>query len=178
MVEHLKFLLLGFESTSGLKINFSKSALVPLNISNTLACSLSNQLGCQITSLPITYLGVPLHWKRLNSSDWQPLPTKIENKLQTRKRTLLSLGGRITLLNSVLSTIPLYWLSIYKLPVNIRQSIDRIRKRFLWSGTNTNKKYHLVAWDQICLNKNQGGLGILNLEKMNISLLAKWWYRF
>lgn len=61
MVENLKFLLLGFESLSGLKINFHKSALVPLNISNNLATSLANQLGCQLSTLPITYLRVPLH---------------------------------------------------------------------------------------------------------------------
>ena len=151
--------------------------MIPLNISPSLASSLASQLGCNIAALPITYLGVPLHWKKLSPSDWQPLISKIENKLQTWKGNLLSLGGRITLLNYVLSAIPLYWLSIYKLPVEIRKSID-IRKRLLWSGTNTNKKYHLVSWDHICLNKNQGGLGILNLERMNISLLAKWWYRF
>lgn len=108
MVEHLKFLLLGFESTSGLKINYSKSALIPLNISDTLACNLSNQLGCQTSSLPITYLGVPLHWKKLSPSDWQPLISKIENKLQSWKCNILSLGGRVTLLNSVISAIPLY----------------------------------------------------------------------
>lgn len=60
MVEHLKFLLLAFESTSRLKINFNKSALVPINISNELVSNLANQLGYQLSSLPITYLGVPL----------------------------------------------------------------------------------------------------------------------
>lgn len=85
MVEHLKFLLLGFELLSGLKINFSKSTLVPLNIQQSLATNLANQLGCSISSLPITYLGLPLHWKKLNVNDWQPLVAKIENKLQTWK---------------------------------------------------------------------------------------------
>lgn len=180
MIEHLKFLLLGFESLSGLKINFDKSALVPLNISQELANSLSSQLGCQLTSLPITYLGVPLHWKKLNTSDWQPLISKIEKKLQSWKGSLLSLGGRVTLLNSVITAIPLYWLSIYKMPVLIRNTIDKIRRKFVWSGSTSTlrKKYHLIKWDHLCLGKVQGGLGILNLERMNISLLAKWWFRF
>lgn len=180
MIENLKFLLLGFESMSGLKINFEKSALVPLNITPELANDMALQLGCQLSSLPITYLGVPLHWKKLSTSEWQPLITKIENRLQTWKGSLLSLGGRVTLLNSVLSAIPIYWLSIYRLPVNIRSKIDRIRKKFLWAGSHpsSRKKYHLVAWDQVCLGKHQGGLGIINLERMNISLLAKWYFRF
>lgn len=107
VIENLKFLLLGFEEVSGLKINFDKSSMVPLKIPTTLASSLADQLGCSITSLPITYLGVPLHWKTLSVADWNPLINKIEKRLQSWKGSLLSLGGRVTLLNSVLSTIPL-----------------------------------------------------------------------
>lgn len=108
MVENLKFLLLGFESLSGLKINFDKSAIVPLNINNDIALIFAQQLGCQVTTLPLTYLGAPLHWKKLSTYEWQPLISKIENRLQTWKGSLLSLEGRVTLLNSVLSAIPLY----------------------------------------------------------------------
>ena len=153
--------------------------MIPLNISNSLASSLANQLGCKLAVLPITYLGVPLHWKTLRISDWMPLVEKIENKLQTWKGSLLSIGGRVTLLNAVLSSIPLYWLSIYKMPATIRNKIDKIRKRFLWAGSSsTKKKYHLISWRFVCLSKDQGGLGVMSLTRINISLLAKWWFRF
>ena len=56
MLENLKFLLLGFEIVSGLKINFDKSEMVALNISVVHANSLAHQLGCKLSSLPITYL--------------------------------------------------------------------------------------------------------------------------
>ena len=91
---------------------------------------------------------------------------------------MLSLGGRVTLLNSVLSAIPLYWLSIYKIPVAAKTSIDRIRKKFLWCGSSSTKKYHLINWDIVCFDKDQGGLGVMDLSRINISLLAKWWFRF
>jgi hypothetical protein len=35
-----------------------------------------------------------------------------------------------------------------------------------------------VKWDQICLPKEQGGLGIKNLATFNKALLAKWKWRF
>lgn len=54
MVENLKYLFLGFESLSSLKINFDKSVLLALNISHSLATSLSQQLGCFLSSFPIT----------------------------------------------------------------------------------------------------------------------------
>lgn len=83
------------------------------------------------------------------------------------------------MLNSVLSTLPLYWLSLYKLHVNIRNQIDRIRKKFLWSGgCQGRRKYHLINWTTICLPKDQCGLGVLDLNTMNIALLAKWWFHF
>jgi hypothetical protein len=41
----------------------------------------------------------------------------------------------------------------------------------------TKKKYNLVKWELICKSKKQGGLGIKDLRRMNISLLCKWWWR-
>ena len=84
----------------------------------------------------------------------------------------------MTLLNSVLTSMPLYLLSIYRMPVTIKKQIDIIRKRFLWSNGSGRKRYHLIKWFNVCLSKKHGGLGVLYLNYMNIALLAKWWFRF
>ena len=179
MIIVLKWLLLGFENLSGLKINFDKSEMVPLNIGEDQGQALANLLGCKLVNLPIMYLGVPLHWKKLNEVEWLPLIEKIEKRLQTWKGKLMSMGGEVTLLNSVVSAIPLYWLSLYKMPSKVRYKIDRIRRKFLWFGGNTvRKKPSLIAWDKVCKSKCQGGLGVLDLHRMNTSLLAKWLFRF
>lgn len=34
-----------------------------------------------------------------------------------------------------------------------------------------------MKWIKICKSKKNGGLGIKNLRKMNISLLTKWWWK-
>jgi hypothetical protein len=39
------------------------------------------------------------------------------------------------------------------------------------------RKYHVVKWTLICRPKEKGGLCIKDLEKMNISLLTKWWWK-
>lgn len=39
------------------------------------------------------------------------------------------------------------------------------------------KNYHLVKWEVICKSKKQGGLGIKDLKRMNLSLLCKWWWK-
>ena len=92
---------------------------------------------------------------------------------------MLSIGGRVTLINSVISAIPLYWLGIYRMPKLVRMRIDKLRKRFLWQGgSSVKKKYALVSWKVVCKSKDQGGLGLLDPDLMNIALRAKWWIRF
>jgi hypothetical protein len=55
--------------------------------------------------------------------------------------------------------------------------MDMHRSRFLSEEVKGKKKYHLVSWDVVCLPKHHGGLGILNLDLINISLLAKWLWK-
>ena len=129
--------------------------MYPLNLSVSECDELSSVLGCKVVNLPLTYLGVPINNKSLTDIDWQILIDKIEKRLQSWKWSLLSLGGRVTLLNSVLLAIPLYWMSIYRLPAKIRHKIDKIRRIFLWHGGNsTRKKYSLVAWNVVCKSKD------------------------
>jgi hypothetical protein len=79
---------------------------------------------------------------------------KIEKKIQGLKGKLLSIGGKVTLLNLVLSVIPLYWMSLYRLSIHVRNEIDKIRKRFLWYGGNSfRKKYHIISWKIVCKSK-------------------------
>ena len=53
--------------------------------------------------------------------------------------------------------------------------IDKIRRDFLWSGDNPNSSLKcLVNWDTVCKSKKEGGLGIINLQNFNLSLLGKW----
>ncbi|GAU21257.1 hypothetical protein TSUD_286670 [Trifolium subterraneum] len=87
-------------------------------------------------------------------------------------------GGRITLINSVLSSIPLYFFSFFKAPSCILNQLVRIQRNFLWGGGIEDKKLCWVRWDQICLPKDQGGLGVKNLEVFNGALLSKWKWRF
>lgn len=89
---------------------------------------------------------------------------------------MLSLGGRLTLLNSVLSAIPIFWMSIYKLPSWVVKSIDKIRRDFLWSGSDIQQsKIRLVRWSRLCRSREQGGWGILSLNSFNNAFLGKWW---
>ncbi|GLT40913.1 hypothetical protein SLA2020_150100 [Shorea laevis] len=123
-----------FELVSGLKINFGKSQLVGINVSEEWMSKMAHILNCKQGKLPCRYLGVPIGGSVKKISLWKPLIESFEKKLRNWKSRLLSLGGRITLLNAVLSSLPVYTMSVHLLPKGVILSLDKIRRRFLWGG--------------------------------------------
>jgi hypothetical protein len=123
---------------------------------------------------PFKYLGILMHFEKLNNADWKVIEDKIEKRLSCWKAKMLSYGGRLILINSVLSSLALFMLSFYEVPKGILHKLDFYRSRFFWQGDNHKKKYRLTKWSIICRPKEQGGVGILDLEKQNKSLLSKW----
>lgn len=57
---HLKSLLQTYDVSTGLEVNYSKSMMVPINITEQRCTFLSQTFGCSIGQLPFTYLGLPL----------------------------------------------------------------------------------------------------------------------
>ena len=119
--------------------------MIPLQLTEQEAAHLALLFGCKLSHLPLKYLGVPLHNKKLSGADWGFVIDKVHKKLQSWKGNFLSIGGRVTLINSVLSAVPLYALSLYRLPKKIKQQLDKARCRFLWQGNSSpRKKYSMV----------------------------------
>nr|CAD1820644.1 unnamed protein product [Ananas comosus var. bracteatus] len=124
----IKLILNAFSDSSGLKINYQKSAIIPINLHNEQASSLAAFFDCSTHSFPFNYLGLPLSPKKLCKADYLPLIEKLDNRLAGWKGLLLSRGGRLVLLNSVLSSIPTFFCSAYLLPTWVIKSIDKIRR--------------------------------------------------
>ncbi|XP_024019286.1 uncharacterized protein LOC112090962 [Morus notabilis] len=73
---------------------------------------------------PIKYLGLPLGFP-LSKEFWRPVIDKVGKRLDDWKKGLLSKGERPTLIQSVLSNIPIYYLSIFKLLVFVTNVLER-----------------------------------------------------
>jgi len=71
----------------------------------------------------------------------------------------------------------MYMMSFFEIPKEVRKKLDYFRSRFFWQSDEHKRKYRLAKWDILCQPKEQGGLGIQNLELKNIALLSKWLYR-
>ena len=128
--KNLKFLLCAFEQLSGLKINFHKSELFCYGEAKDLEHEYSNLFGCALGALPFTYLGIPMHHKRLSNSDWKHIEEKFQKRLSGWKSKILSVGGRLTLINSVLSSLPMFMFSFFEVPKRVLEKLDVYRSRF------------------------------------------------
>ena len=73
--------------------------------------------------------------------------------------------------------MPMFLLSFFEVPVGVRKRLDFYRSRFFWQNDELKRKYRLAKWDIICRPKDQGGLGIENLEVKNRCLLSKWLFK-
>ncbi|WJX67033.1 hypothetical protein P8452_51532 [Trifolium repens] len=173
----LKAILRGFEMVSGLKVNFWKSNILGVNVSHQFMSAASVFLNCRIGSIPFKYLGLPVGANIRREATWEPLLNSLRNRLGCWENRFISLGGRITLLNSVLNSIPIFYLSFLKIPILVWKKIRRIQREFLWGGRGGRKKINWIKWDVVCQPKSLGGLGVRDIRAVNISLLVKWRWR-
>ena len=176
----LKSVLRIFEMVSGLKINYAKSQFGCLGKSESWCREAALFLNCGQLVIPFSYLGIPVGTASKNWNVWQPIISKFEFKLSKWKQKCLSMGGRITLINSVLTALPIYLLSFFKVPKKVVNKLVSIQRNFLWGGGSEAAKIAWVKWDTVCLPKNKGGLGIKDLSKFNEALLGKrgWDYSY
>ena len=97
----------------------------------------------------------------------------MEKKLTTWKANNLLLGGQVTLIRSVLSSLPIFYMPIFKCAASIANRIEKLQQDFLWNGKSMEKKFHLVDWKTICKLKLVVGLGFRLVRLMNQASLGK-----
>jgi hypothetical protein len=167
----LKDILHRFGLSTGLRVNFQKSQIVPLNVEGSVTSQLAEALGCQVGSLPFPYLGLPLGTTKPSIQDLMPIVHGLERRL-TATSIFLSQGARLQLISSALCSMPLHFLLSLKLPPGLVTQLDRILRQCLWRDKDQPKP-SLAAWHMVCKPKENGGLGIVNFQKKNTALLLK-----
>ncbi|XP_009335445.1 uncharacterized protein LOC103928158 [Pyrus x bretschneideri] len=167
-----------FCTISGLKINKAKCSMAGINSDCEKLKGMADSWGCEVGSWPIKYLGLPLGGRPKALMFWDPVVEKMEKRLQSWKKAFLSKGGRLTLIQFVLGSLPIYYMSLFKIPCGVIGRLEKLMKGFLWEGVEEGKKNHLVKWEIVIKSKEEGGLCVGNLRNQKEALLAKWLWRF
>ncbi|GJV29338.1 RNA-directed DNA polymerase, eukaryota, reverse transcriptase zinc-binding domain protein [Tanacetum coccineum] len=136
-----------FYLASGLKTNIHKSNIYGIGVNEDEVYNMASNAGCIESNIPFNYLGLPNGSNMKSIASWKMLIDRFRSRLSTWKVSLLSIGGRLTLIMSVLGSLGIYYLSILE-PLN----------RFL------------MIWKEF-------GLNIGSLKAFNLALLQKWRWR-
>jgi hypothetical protein len=80
---NMKLLLTAFEELYGLKINFHKSEVFCFGEAKDYESQYEQLFGCKKGSFPFKYLGIPMHYRKLNNKDWKMIEEHIEKKLSS-----------------------------------------------------------------------------------------------
>ena len=104
-----------FEALLGLRINLNKSDIIPVGPVVNVE-ELATELGCGVGSLPTSYLGLPLGASHKVLGVWDSVEERFQKRLASWKMQYISKGGRLTLIRNTLSSLPLYYLSLFRMP--------------------------------------------------------------
>ena len=173
-VQRLKNVLDSFAAATGLKINFHKSTVVPMHVEADILQQCHAVLGCREEQFPQSYLGLPLSHEKLRLSSFVPMISRADKYLARWKAALLNTMGRAVLADSVLGSFLIYAMGALELPKGTLKALEGKRRTFVWTGAEqASGAKCLVAWEQVCLPKESGGLGLKNLSVQNQCMLLK-----
>jgi hypothetical protein len=172
-------ILKSFCLASGLQINATKSTILQAGLSEQDLSPFKSLFPYKFSDLAsgFKYLGYYLKTGPQRVDDWIWLIKRMEKKIDNWCYRWLSLGGRLTLLKSVLESQPVYWLSLAVIPCSVLNSMRKLMVNFLWKGNNDSNHYHLCKWDHISLPKLFGGWGLRNIYDFKQALAANTLWR-
>ncbi|KAK3218927.1 hypothetical protein Dsin_012897 [Dipteronia sinensis] len=105
--------------------------------------------------------GFPLGGKPGCKMFWNSLVDKIEKRLAPWKRKFLSKGGRLVLIKTFISSMPTYFLSVFKISVGVALRIGKLQRDFLLGNGVLKRKIHTIRRhfpDSIAWTANSKGL--------------------
>ncbi|GJZ88898.1 putative reverse transcriptase domain, reverse transcriptase zinc-binding domain protein [Tanacetum coccineum] len=140
-----------FKNASGLVPSLPKSTAYFCNVLNHIKLAILNVLPFEEDKLPVKYLGIPLVSSRLAYRDFKELVEK-----------------------SMIASMHVYWSSVFILPSRIMSDIEQLMHSFLWCNGEMRRGKAKVAWEDIFLPKDEGGLGIRRLDHFNVALISSY----
>ncbi|GJX99283.1 RNA-directed DNA polymerase, eukaryota, reverse transcriptase zinc-binding domain protein [Tanacetum coccineum] len=123
----------------GLKINVNNCNVLGVELSNEEVSNLAKIIGCGDAKFPMKYLGVPV-----------------------------GVGGRLSLIKSVLISLPTYYMSIYMMPATIQKKLEAMREFFFIGDDLDEKNMTWVFSTWMAFGENTHSLGSFGEETNEI----------
>nr|GEW70825.1 RNA-directed DNA polymerase, eukaryota, reverse transcriptase zinc-binding domain protein [Tanacetum cinerariifolium] len=167
-----------FFHASGLRINTSKSKIMGIHVNRDIVQHVAGKMGCLILNSPFSYLGTKVGGNMSRAEAWKEVVDKVSSRISKWKMNALSIGGRLTLLKSVLGSISIFHMSIFRVPSSVLHKLESIRRNFFNGHDYDSRKASWVKWSYVLADKAKGGLGVSSLFAINPGLMIKWLWKF
>ncbi|GJS06437.1 putative RNA-directed DNA polymerase, eukaryota, reverse transcriptase zinc-binding domain protein [Tanacetum coccineum] len=126
-------------------------------------------IGCD--NMNISYLMYADDGLRSTLTKASAITNIFTSKLSSWKARLLFIGGRLSLIKTVLGNLPTYFMSIYLMPVSIRSKLESMRSKFFRGADQNDSKMAWIKWEKCLPNKKKGGL--VSMVIMEASLMTR-----
>nr|GEW21300.1 hypothetical protein [Tanacetum cinerariifolium] len=126
----------------GLEDYLQKSQLLGVGVTNDSVIAAVGFIGCSIIKTPFKYLRVMVGGNMTKINAWDDTVNKIKTRLSKWKLGTRSIGGRLTLIKSVLGSTSIYSMSLYKVPKTVLHTMEAIRQDFLMGLKVKIGRYH------------------------------------
>jgi hypothetical protein len=163
-----------YASSTGQLINPNKCSIMFGN-----SCSLESRTAVkealQVTqeTFEAKYLGLPTPEGRMNAGKFQSLQAKLAKCLVEWDDSQKSQAAKEVLIKAIAQAIPVYVMSVFKLPLGLCDELTKIIRRYWWGAENGKRKTHWLAWDIMLRPKSYGGIGFRDMRLFNQALLAR-----
>ena len=146
----MKRILNRYEEILGQVVNYNKSTVVfSPNTSEENRRRVCDQLGVRAVNNPGDYLGMPMMVGRRKVAKFKFLLDKIDQKLRNWGNQVISKGGKITLLKAAAQTIPNFWMSLFLIPREIVEGIQRRMNKYWWGNGGETGGIRWLAWERL-----------------------------
>ncbi|WMV06756.1 hypothetical protein MTR67_000141 [Solanum verrucosum] len=162
-----------FSKVTGLVANTDKSSIFIARVSDVVKERLLEMTSYVEGEFPIRYLGLQLSPKKWSKIECNKLCQKIIERIISVSNRHLSYAGKLQVITSILFSIHNFWGAVFILPQSVVKEINGKCREYLWDGTEGKKKTSLVAWDNICRPKQQGGSSIKSCKHWNVASVGK-----
>lgn len=126
-----------FGTASGQLINLSKSGVFfSTKTTHNIRKEVTNVLGVQAIPLNDKYLGSPLFTNKSKIKSFEPLIEKMKNRLLSWDRKDIYTAGRTVIVKNVASSLCVYQMNCFKIPVKICKTITKLQRNFWWGKMN------------------------------------------
>ncbi|KAJ4763344.1 RNA-directed DNA polymerase (reverse transcriptase)-related family protein [Rhynchospora pubera] len=173
-LRELRSILDEFGDASGLIVNPSKSKLWFTKATTELIrAQVQDSLQATCAESGEKYLGICLEGRQSAKKTGQMLLDRMWAKLAGWKCSMLSHAGRLVLIKSVLTSLPVYYMNTVRIPKGLIDKMMSLMAKFFWGKTDKARYLTFISWKKICSNIEDGGLGVKDLHKFGEALFMK-----